>query len=636
MSSIYYPTSRHGRRPRQRFSIEQALLALFIGLLIFGLSLAALLVGTQVWYAGRIFPGVRVAGVDISGMIPQEAEARIAEQVVFPQQGRILLRDTSSPTGDQIWLATPAELGLYLDPQATAETAFKTGREGLLIERLRTQFYSWYLGHNLAPNLIYDERAAYRYIANLAQDVDTATIEASVSLNGTEVVVTPGQVGRFVDLPASLARVSDQLSLLRDGVVDLVVTDQPPVIIDATAQAEMARAILSQPLTLTMPEAEASQGGPWTIEPATLATMLVFERVQTENGMQFQVTLNSEMLRTYLAAFAPELSRWPQNARFYFDDGSREFVLIESAIIGRELDVDKSIAAIQENLYVGVHTIPLTMNYTNPPVTDDTKAADLGITELVHAETSYFYGSSASRVQNIETAASKFHGVLVPPGATFSMADALGDITLDNGYAEAMIIIGGQTIKGVGGGVCQVSTTLFRAAFFSGFPIVERHAHAYRVYYYEKVAGNRIDSNLAGLDATVFVPLVDFKFVNDTQNWLLMETYVSPSGSSITWKFYSTKDGRRVEWSTTGVTNVVPAPESVYRENSDLASGEIKQVDWKADGSDVTVTRNVYRNDTIYLQDRIYTHYEPWADVYEYGPGTDLPNDDEDREPPEG
>lgn len=636
MSSIYYPTSRPGRRPRQRFTIEQALLALLIGLLIFGLSLAAFLIGTQVWYAGRIYPGVRVDGIDIGGMRPQQAEQQIAGQVVFPQQGRILLRDIGGPSGDKIWQASPAELGLYLDPSASAETAFKTGREGFIIERFRTQFYAWYLGHNLAPNLIYDERAAYRYLANLAQEIDTPTVEATVSLKGTEVVVTPGQVGRSVDLPATLARVSTQLSLLQDGVVDLVVTDQKPVIIDATAQAELARAILSQPLTLTMPEAEASQGGPWTIDPATLATMLVFERVQTENGMQYQVTLNSETLRTYLTAFAPDLSRWPQNARFYFDDSTREFVSIEAAVIGRELDVDKSIEAIQEKLYAGEHTIPLVMNYTNPPVTDQTKAADLGITELVHAETSYFYGSSASRVQNIQTAAGKFHGVLVPPGATFSMADTLGDITLDNGYAEAMIIIGGQTIKGVGGGVCQVSTTLFRAAFFSGFPIVERHAHAYRVYYYEKVAGNRIDTNLAGLDATVFVPLVDFKFVNDTQYWLLMETYVNPSNSSITWKFYSTKDNRRVEWNTTGVTNVVPAPDAVYRENADLASGEIKQVDWQADGSDVTVNRTVYRNDAVYLQDTIYTHYEPWADVYEYGPGTELPDPDGGEEPPEG
>jgi vancomycin resistance protein YoaR len=204
------------------------------------------------------------------------------------------------------------------------------------------------------------------------------------------------------------------------------------------------------------------------------------------------------------------------------------------------------------------------------------------------------------------------------------MASAIGDITLDNGFAEALIIAGGQTIKGVGGGVCQVSTTLFRGAFFAGFPIVERYAHAYRVGYYEQTSGGR-NANLAGLDATVYVPIVDFKFVNDTPNWLLMETYVN--GYSLTWKFYSTSDGRSVEWNSTGPTNIVAPPDPIYRENSDLNLGEIVQVDWAAEGSDVSVSRTVYRNGEVYFSDTINTHYQAWQDVYEYGPGTELPSD---------
>ena len=203
------------------------------------------------------------------------------------------------------------------------------------------------------------------------------------------------------------------------------------------------------------------------------------------------------------------------------------------------------------------------------------------------------------------------------------MAKGLGDISLDNGFAEALIIYGGRTIKGVGGGVCQVSTTLFRAAFFAGFPIVERYPHAYRVSYYEKTAGNHIDPLLAGMDATVFVPVVDFRFTNDTPNWLLMETYVNPEKSSITWKFYSTKDGREVKYEASGPTNIVEAPEPLYKENPDLEKGEINQVDWAADGADVTVKRTVTKNGTTYLQDDFVTHYQPWQAVFEYGPGTE-------------
>lgn len=620
MSSLSYPVSR------QKFSIDQAFLSLLIGLLIFFASLFIFIIGTQIWYAGRIFPGVRVAGVDVGGISPQEATQRIATSVSFPDQGKIVIRD-----GQKVWIATPAQLGLFLDPQTTARSAYQVGRKGWILDRLRAQFYAWYIGHNIAPDMIYDQRISYTYLSGVAKEIDKPTVEARLELNGTDVVVLPGQVGRSVDMQKNLLLISLQLQTLHDGVIDLMVNDSAPVILDPSKQAELARNILSQPLAIVMPEQEAGQVGPWTLDPPTLATMLTFERVTESGSAQYQVRLDSDKLRTYLAGLAPSLSRAPQNANFIFNDDTHELEVTRSSVVGREIDVDKSMKAIQEKMYAGEHTIPLAINYTDPPLTDQTRGEDIGVRELIHTETSYFYGSGASRVQNIQAAASKFHGVMVPPGDTFSMASTIGDITLDNGFAEALIIIGGQTVKGVGGGVCQVSTTLFRAAFFAGFPIVERYAHAYRVYYYEKTAGNRIDTNLAGLDATVFVPIVDFKFTNDTPYWLLMETYVDPSNSSITWKFYSTSDNRRVEWNTTGATNIVPAPEPLYRENPDLPNGTIKQVDWKADGADVTVTRTVYRNDAVYIQDTIYTHYEPWQDVYEYGPGTELPTD-----PPDG
>ncbi len=239
---------------------------------------------------------------------------------------------------------------------------------------------------------------------------------------------------------------------------------------------------------------------------------------------------------------------------------------------------------------------------------------------MIWAETSYFRGSSPERIQNITAAAARFHGLLVPPGATFSMSDALGDISLDNGYAEALIIFGDQTIQGIGGGVCQVSTTLFRTAFHAGFRIIERHAHAYRVSYYEQKSGGGTDPSLAGLDATVYVPIVDLKFTNDTPYWLLMETYVR--SSSITWKFYSTSDGRTVEWQTSGPTNIIEPPEPLYREDPDLDEGEINQIDWEAEGADVTITRSVYRDGGLYFQDVFRTHYLPWQAIFEYGPGT--------------
>ncbi|MDO9130979.1 MAG: VanW family protein, partial [Anaerolineales bacterium] len=270
----------------------------------------------------------------------------------------------------------------------------------------------------------------------------------------------------------------------------------------------------------------------------------------------------------------------------------------------------------------GEHDIPLELTYIQPAVGNDATAQSLGITGLVSEQATYFRGSSSERIQNIQTASARFRGLLVAPGQTFSMAEALGDISLENGFQEALIISNGRTIKGVGGGVCQVSTTLFRTAFFGGYPIVERHAHAYRVGYYEQTAYG-YDKYLAGLDATVYVPLVDFKFTNDTPYWLLMETY--PGASRLTWKFYSTSDGRTVDVSPSGPRDVVPAPEPLFQENSDLEPGEIKQVDWSAEGANVTVTRLVQRAGQVLSNDTFTTHYKAWQAVCEYGPGTENP-----------
>jgi vancomycin resistance protein YoaR len=344
--------------------------------------------------------------------------------------------------------------------------------------------------------------------------------------------------------------------------------------------------------------------------------------VTGDEGARYQVALSTDQLKPFIESLAESLAVDPVNARFIFNDETRQLEVIQPAVIGRRLDVQGSLEAINQKLAQGEHKLPLAFEYQEPPAGDSATAEALGITGLVSAETSYFYGSSGARIQNIQTAAARFHGQLIPPGATFSMADALGDISLDNGYAEALIIFGNRTIQGVGGGVCQVSTTLFRTVFFGGFPVAERHPHAYRVYYYELTADNRQNAALAGLDATVYVPLVDFKFTNDTPNWLLMETYVNPSARTLTWKFYSTPDGRTVEWDTTGLRNQIEPPDPLYQENPELSKGEIKQVDWAVEGADVTVNRTVKRDGQVHFQDSYYTHYMPWRAVYEYGPKT--------------
>lgn len=568
--------------------------------------------------ANRVLTGVAVNGIDLSGNTLDEAASAISTNISYSTTGKIFL-----VYGDQRWLASPAELGLFLDARTSAQNAMRTGRAGDPFSSLVQSIQARMTGYNLPPTMIIDEHIAQQYLLKIAAQIDRPVIEAGLGFQGVDVTINPSQTGRSLNIEGTLKVLTVQLQTLQDGIVPVIVTETPPLFVDAAPLAASARIILSAPLILTVPNASQGDQGPWTIEPIELAKVITVQPDPGNSSSPYKVGLDSNALRSYLEAIAPALDRLPANARFSFNDDTRRLDLIQSAVTGRTLNVEASLESINTHLAAGEHSIPLELISTLPQVADNATTQDLGITELIHAETSYFYGSSAARISNIRTAAANFHGLLIAPGEEFSMASAMKDVTLDNGYTEALIIYGNQTIKGVGGGVCQVSTTLFRAAFFSGFPISERYAHAYRVGYYEQTASGASNPNLAGLDATVFIPVVDLKFTNDTPYWLLMETYVTDS--SITWKFYSTSDGRSVEWHNDGLQNVVPAPKPLYKENPELQKDQIKQVDWSADGADIHISRIVYRDGNIYFQDEFNTHYAPWQAVYEYGPGTKLP-----------
>ncbi len=600
--------------PKQVLAALTGGFVLFIGIVLFWT------LGYQLAYAGRIFPGVSVAGVDVSGLSINDAALKLSQTLSFPITGKILFRDA-----DKVWVVTPAELGMVFDPSASALAAYKYGRSGGLFGALTGQISAGGPGSDVAPVVIFDQRVAYTYLQNIAVQVDQQVVEASLHLDGTNVVAQPGQLGRLLNLDATLIYLGAQLQSFRDGEVPLVIQEAAPKLLDVSSQADAARRILSQPLTITVPNYREGDPGPWTYDIPVVANMLAVSVVDNGGRSEMQVVLNPAALRQTLNELKTYVDRQPANARFVFNNETVQIEAIQASKVGRLMDVEASITAINDALLRGEHTVALTVSEAQPAVSDTATGADLGITQEIMSYTSYFYGSSNERIQNIQAASSSFHGILVAPGETFSMGNYMSDVSLENGYAEALIIYGGRTIKGVGGGVCQVSTTLFRTVFFAGFPVAERIPHAYRVSYYEKTASNDIDPKLAGLDATVYFPLVDFKFVNDTPYWLLMDTVLNVDARTLTWKLYSTPDGRSVEWDTTGPSNVVPAPAPLFEENPELKDGEIKQIDYSAQGADVTVTRTVWKNGQVYFTDDFQTHYQPWQAICEYGPGTENP-----------
>jgi vancomycin resistance protein YoaR len=523
---------------------------------------------------------------------------------------------------EQTWLFKPADLGLFLDTEMTAKAAYQIGRTIWPWKFWNDIILIWRNGKNISPLMIFDERIAQIKLNEIAAQINQPPHEASLSIQGLEVKAIPGQVGRMIDMETALKDLRELLYSQQDGNLTLPMKQYAPIIIDVSEQAALAQRILDQPLTLTIPGGDETDPGPWVFDREALASMLIISLENIDGVDQYQVGLDANKLYNMLYPLSPSLAKKPVNARFIFNDETRQLELEKKAVIGRDLMIEESIEFINQEILKGLHEINLIFDFKNPLITDDTTAEELGITEMVSEQSTYFYGSSEGRIQNIRTASAQFHGLLIAPGETFSMVENIGEIALDSGYAEALIIYGDRTIQGVGGGVCQVSTTLFRTVFFGGFPVVERYPHAYRVTYYEKTRANTVNEQLAGLDATVYAPLIDFKFKNDTPYWLLMETYVDVPSRVLTWKFYSTSDGRTVEWSTTGLKNIVKPELPIFEESDELKKGEIEKVDWAVDGADVTVYRTVWRDGQIIYDDEFKTEYEPWRTVCQYGPGT--------------
>ncbi len=244
-----------------------------------------------------------------------------------------------------------------------------------------------------------------------------------------------------------------------------------------------------------------------------------------------------------------------------------------------------------------------------PSAVAEDKASTLGIKEQVGVGTSLFYHSIENRVFNISLAATRLNGTLIKPGEVFSFNKTVGDISVFSGYRQAYVINNGKTVLGDGGGVCQVSTTLFRAALNAGLPIVERNPHAYRVSYYEE------DSS-PGIDAAIYSPSVDLKFKNDTKQHLLIQTYIDLDEKRLTFALYGTKDNREVAISKPVILSETPAPEPKYEDDPNLPKGEVKQVDFAAAGAKVFFTRTVKNNGKVLLSDTFSSNYRPWQAVY--------------------
>ncbi len=253
---------------------------------------------------------------------------------------------------------------------------------------------------------------------------------------------------------------------------------------------------------------------------------------QTHIKKSFFLEINRTSIENFVKDLARKVSKDPVDAKFQIEDGKVSVFSLSSP--GIKLNEEKSTEILENYLLAqNFSTSPnLPIEKISPEVSSNSQN-DLGISSLIGEGKSNFKGSPKNRIFNINVASNRFNGVLIKPGEEFSFVKILGEVDGEHGYLPELVIKKDKTEPEFGGGICQVSTTAFRAAINSGLEITARRNHAYPVSYY----------NPQGMDATVYVPRPDLRFINNTPGHILIQTKIE--GTELVFDFYGTDDGRK-------------------------------------------------------------------------------------------
>jgi vancomycin resistance protein YoaR len=597
------PTPRRVRRRRvqRRVSLAPFLVSLLLVLLLSPLALPYAL---PLVYGAGALPGVTVQGEPVAGRDQATLAADLAQRYAPFMHTPLTLE-----YGERTWSPTLAELGLQFDPAELAAQAVRVGQQGDPFTRLRDLYTLYRYGHDLTPRIAVDLPTLQNYLLSIAPTVEQPPEDAALSLAASRVIGTPSTPGvqLLVDATAN-----DVLLAVRDlapRTVPIRTRRLDPMVGDAALVAAQAQAVnlLQEPLELVRGEQR------WIWEPERLAELL---RVDAAAG-RLQLSVDQAQLARAVEGLAQLTDSGTAEPRLRFVDGTVQ--IVEPGQPGWRLDQPATLDQLGSLLLRpdASRTLDLPGDVVLPQITAD-NVASLGIRELVGEGKSSFVGSAEYRITNIKAGAVRMDGVLIAPGEEFSFNRQLGEVNADNGFVEGYAIIGNRTQLEWGGGVCQDSTTVFRAAFWAGLPITERHAHTFYISWYDRF-GLGPNGDGQGLDAAIYTGVNDLKFVNDTGYWLLMQTDVDEVSQTLTVRLYGTKPDREVRLAGPFITNEVRAPsQPVYVDDPTLPRGTVRQSDVARNGRDILIERIIIA-DGVERRESFFTRFRAWPNIYVRG-----------------
>lgn len=552
-------------------------------------------------YRDKTYHGIMLGKADVSGLTLKELDDRISlYKTAIEKEGMKIISpkktyrlSTATASAD----ASAARDLIAFRTNGLAQTMYNTGKSGGVFKNLKTIFSLLVVPKKFTIGFEYDEKKAAEILEDFFQGEEAAPQNANIKIGEENILsAVKEKEGKIFPWDKINQEIKNRLSNLSFEPVRISLETKAPQIISADAKA--AEAKVSQILGRLPLKAEFGEKS-WGITKEVLAGGLALERKSDDKII---VALDDQAIGDFFDKIAEEIEAAALDSKFKMENGRvAEFQASKPGIaIDRELTKQNIIEALNDP---AKPTVEIEAKEILPQYTDS-EANNFGINELVAQGKTSFAGSPKNRRINIKVAAEKLNGTIIKPGETFSAIMAVGPVDAKNGYLPELVIKGDRTTPEYGGGLCQIGTTFFRLVLNAGLPILERRNHSYRVHYYEPPAG---------MDATIYEPKPDFRFTNDYQTPLLLQTRID--GDNLIFEFYGTKDDRTAESSEPRIYNYVkPGPKKII-ETDTLKPGETKCVEKAHTGADAEFTYTVKYANGETKKETFASHYKPWQEV---------------------
>lgn len=573
-------------------------------LIVFGSSLLILIAALTFYlqdFANKTYPNLYLHGYNLSGLTEDQLREKVTDiEKEYAKKELELLVDGKTKK------ASIEQLGWNMDEKATAEKIYKFSRSGKFFDDVIVKASALFYKRNITPEYSVSENSLNDWIDLAQSELGKPKQEGNLKVTSKGVSVIEPKSGEVIDeneIRPKIAKIFDMEGPLQ--IQTQLKEDKASISKeDAEALIEKAKELTRSNVTLASPQGEFELYNSYTRSWVELRREKKETKTLLKKEVQYgnvYISFNREKIGEFLAANDEKLNIQPVNAKLAFAGG--KVSVYQNSEDGKVIKMDESIDAIMKGLENGESKITLPTQIKKATINAQT-ANDIekyGIKELIGTASTNFAKSPDNRVHNIQIGTGFLSGVLIEPGKEFSTVQQLGSIDGSTGYLPELVIKENETIPEYGGGLCQVSTTLFRAAMNAGLEITERQNHSYRVSYYEPPVG---------MDATIYSPRPDFKFVNNTDSYILVQGRVE--GYNVTFDLYGTKDGRQSFVSEPIVYDITPAGDPIYKDDPSLPQGEEKVVSKAHQGAKASFTYKVVKGGKEIINETFKSVYVSW------------------------